>query len=76
METVKTSDLQPQVDRLARVILSLPWLEILSAALKAARKLWQGMADEGVYEVLEHERTSERGRTLRNLPFSPVSKVQ
>ncbi len=37
------------------LIFSIPWLEVIAELYKLIRKLWQGMADEGMYEVLEHE---------------------
>jgi hypothetical protein len=37
------------------VLLKLPWMEILAEVWKITRKLWQGMPDEGMYEVLEYE---------------------
>lgn len=47
------------LNRLAPVLLSLPWLEILAELWKLGRKLWRGLADEGMYEVLEHSVTLE-----------------
>lgn len=51
--------LQRGLDALMPAILKLPWLEILAESWKVVRRLWQGMADEGLYEVLEHEATLE-----------------
>ena len=42
-------------DQIVAILLSLPWMEILAELLKIFRKLWQGMPDEGIYEVLEHD---------------------
>lgn len=36
-----------------------PWLEITADVWKLAKKLWRGLADEGMYEVLEHDMTLE-----------------
>jgi len=47
------------INRLLSLILGLPWLEILAEVWKVGRKLWRGMADEGMYEVLEYESTLE-----------------
>jgi len=47
------------LDRVAPVLFSLPWLDIFAELVKVTRKLWQGLADEGMYEVLEHEATLE-----------------
>ncbi len=51
--------LKPWIDRVMPVLLKAPWLEISAEAWKIVRKLAQGMADEGIYEVLEHEATLE-----------------
>jgi hypothetical protein len=42
-------------DWLLSVLLDLPWMDVLAAAWKLTRHLWQGLADEGMYEVLEYE---------------------
>lgn len=47
------------LDRVVAILWGLPWLEILAEAWKVGRKLWDGMAHEGMYEVLEHEATLE-----------------
>ena len=47
------------LDRVVPVLFSLPWLDIFAELVKVTRKLWQGLADEGMYEVLEHEATLE-----------------
>ena len=53
------------------------WFEIAAEALKLARKLWRGLADEGMYDVLEYETTLElkerRGAKAR---FSKRQKVK
>ncbi|MBP9503110.1 MAG: hypothetical protein KBF17_13200 [Candidatus Promineofilum sp.] len=46
-------------DQLIALFLSLPWLDILAETHKLLRSLWRGLADEGMYEVLEHESTLE-----------------
>lgn len=46
-------------DTLIGLLFSLPWLNILADAWKFGRKLWHGMADEGMYEVLDYESTLE-----------------
>jgi len=46
-------------DQLIALLLALPWLDILAEAYKLLRNLWRGLADEGMYEVLEHESTLE-----------------
>ena len=42
-------------DQLIALILALPWIDILAETYKLLRSLWRGLADEGIYEVLEHE---------------------
>lgn len=57
-----TSDASKQQDSIAKVIallFSLPWLEIVAEVWKITQKLWRGLANEGIYEVLEHEATLE-----------------
>jgi hypothetical protein len=47
------------VARLVAILFGLPWLEIAADLWKVTRKLWHGLAHEGMYEVLEHEVTLE-----------------
>jgi hypothetical protein len=47
------------LEKATALLLDLPWLEIAAGLVKIARRLWQGLADEGIYEVLEHEATLE-----------------
>lgn len=53
------ASLQRALDVLMPAVLKLPWLEISAEAWRLLRQLWRGMADEGLYEVLEHEATLE-----------------
>jgi hypothetical protein len=46
-------------DALSGILFSIPWLDVLAYAWKSGRKLWQGLADEGMYEVLDYESTLE-----------------
>jgi hypothetical protein len=46
-------------DQLGSLLLRFPWIEILTEAWKSGRKILRGMADEGMYEVLEYESTLE-----------------
>ncbi|MCB0032668.1 MAG: hypothetical protein KDE51_01500 [Anaerolineales bacterium] len=39
------------------ILSNLPWLEMAADVWKVSKKLWRGMADEGMYEVLEYEAT-------------------
>lgn len=41
--------------KIAVALLGGPWLEALAELWKLARKVWRGLAEEGMYEVLEHE---------------------
>jgi hypothetical protein len=47
------------LDRMVAIVWALPWLEILAEVWKVGFKLWNGMAHEGMYEVLEHAVTLE-----------------
>ena len=46
-------------DQWIALIFSVPWLEVAAELYKLIRKLWRGLADEGMYEVLEYESTLE-----------------
>jgi len=46
-------------DQWIGLVFSIPWLEVIAELYKLARKLWSGLANEGIYEVLEHESTLE-----------------
>lgn len=46
-------------DQWISLIFSVPWLEVIAELYKLIRKLWNGLAYEGMYEVLEHESTLE-----------------
>lgn len=49
-------------DRLARLVAAgtgLPWLETLAQLWKLGRRILRGLAEEGMYEVLEYESTLE-----------------
>ena len=36
-------------------LLGSPWIEVLAEGWKLGRKLWRGLADEGMYEVLDYQ---------------------
>jgi hypothetical protein len=61
----------------AGIVADLPWLQIAAGGWKLARKLWRGLADEGMYEVLEYESCLElldsKGRRAR---FTKREKVR
>ena len=42
-----------------KLLLDIPWIDVLAEGWKLIRHLWQGLADEGLYEVLEYESTLE-----------------
>lgn len=42
-------------DKLFDLLLKLPWLDMVAQTWKLIRKLGRGLADEGMYEVLEYE---------------------
>ena len=46
-------------DWLLALFFDLPWLAILAVIWKQLRHLWRGLADEGMYEVLEYESVLE-----------------
>ena len=41
--------------QIALAILDWPWMVAVAEGWKLARKLWRGLGDEGMYEVLEYE---------------------
>ena len=57
--------------------LGWPWVEYLAAGWKLAHKLWRGLADEGMYEVLAYETTLElKDKRGVNAQFSKRQKVK
>ena len=42
-----------------KLLLDIPWIDVLAEVWQLIRHLWQGLADEGIYEVLEYESTLE-----------------
>ena len=47
------------IGRFISLLIDLPMMEIVAELWRLCRKLWRGMANEGIYEVLEHEGTLE-----------------
>jgi len=47
--------IQTRLDQLAAILLHLPWLEIVTDLWKAGKKVLRGLADEGMYEVINYE---------------------
>ncbi len=48
-----------QAERLTSILTGLPWIEVLAQVWKLGRKIMRGLADEGMYEVLEYETALE-----------------
>jgi hypothetical protein len=48
-----------QLPKWAAMLLDVPWVEILGELWKVGKKVMRGMANEGVYEVLDYETTLE-----------------
>jgi hypothetical protein len=46
-------------DWFVSLLLDIPWIDVMAQVWKLTRHLWQGLADEGIYEVLEYESTLE-----------------
>jgi hypothetical protein len=46
-------------DSIGSILLGLPWVDILTGAWKTGKKVFRGMVNEGMYEVLEYESTLE-----------------
>lgn len=46
---------QSALSRITTILLGLPWIEILTETWMHGRKLLNGMASEGIYEVLDYE---------------------
>lgn len=45
--------------RIAAILLGSPWVELAAEAWKLGRKILRGLANEGMYEVLEYESVLE-----------------
>ncbi len=58
-------------------LLGLPWVEILTEAWKLSRKILRGLANEGMYEVLEFESTLElHDRSGKRATYKKRKKVR
>jgi len=66
--------------RLLRDLLHVPWLEILIELWKVGQKLLRGLAEEGMYEVLDYHFTLElldpRGRRAHAYKHEKVRYLQ
>lgn len=64
-------------DRPVDIVFSLPWLDVAGGLFRIARELWRGLADEGMYEVLEYESVLElKDRHGRRAVFKKREKVR
>lgn len=59
MSHLENKESRPNVSSVIAVLLGGSWLEMTADLWKIGKKLWRGLADEGMYEVLEHEVTLE-----------------
>jgi hypothetical protein len=48
-----------EISRLVTIVLGLPWVELITEGWKLGRKILRGLANEGMYEVLDCETTLE-----------------
>jgi len=63
--------------KLVATLLGLPWIEVITEAWKLGRKILRGLADEGMYEVLEYESTLElQDREGKKAVFRKRKKVR
>lgn len=67
----------PLSSKLTAVLFGLPWLEIAAEAWKFGRKIWRGLAEEGMYEVLEYEAVYElKDKRGKRAHFSKRQRVR
>ena len=66
-----------RVSQIVPMGLGLSWLDVLVEVWKAGRKVLRGLADEGMYEVLEYESTLElQDRCGERAQFRKREKVR
>lgn len=64
-------------DVVIKTAVNIPWLDVAAKSWQVARKLWHGLADEGMYEVLEYESRLElKDKHGRTAQFSKREKVR
>ena len=64
-------------DWLIGLFFELPWLDMIAVIWKLMRHLWQGLADEGMYEVLEYESLLElKDKRGKKASFQKREKVR
>jgi hypothetical protein len=62
---------------LVATLLGFPWVELVTEAWKFGRKILRGLANEGMYEVLEYESTLElHNRAGKKATFTKRKKVR
>ena len=54
MSEENSSKKTARIGWVASLLFGSPWLEMIAEAWKIGRKLWRGLANEGIYEVLEY----------------------
>lgn len=69
MSLFENKEIKPNLGSVIAVLFGRPWLEMVADLWKIGKKLWRGLADEGMYEVLEHEGTLEIKDSKGKLAF-------
>ena len=59
MAIKKQTSQQTTISQWVGLLLYLPWVEILGQIWKMGRKIFRGLSNEGIYEVLEYDSTLE-----------------
>lgn len=59
MSILENKEKRSNLGSIIAMLLGGSWLEMVADFWKIGKKLWRGLADEGMYEVLEHEGTLE-----------------
>lgn len=47
------------ISKFVTLLLGVPWIEVIAEVWKVGKKVFRGLSDEGMYEVLEYESTLE-----------------
>lgn len=47
------------ISKIVALLLGVPWIEVIAEVWKVGKKVFRGLSDEGMYEVLEYESTLE-----------------
>ena len=59
MKNENNKQVTASIGRLTTLLFGLPWLEITAELWKLGKKVWRGLANEGMYEVSEYRVTYE-----------------